>query len=143
MTELSWGVAVAMSSVIAGVAALWALFRPMAAGTARRATDDLKRDLRDNELHDVGVRIDRLDTNVNDRIDRLDTNVNDRIDRLDTQVNGRIDRLESRLTAAMVETRTEMRTEFGSVRAELNQMHETQGRILEAIRALSPVGDQR
>jgi hypothetical protein len=104
----------------------------MAAGTARRATDDLKGDLRDNELHDVGVRIDRLDTNVNDRIDRLDT-----------QVNGRIDRLESRLTAAMVETRTEMRTEFGSVRAELIQMHETQGRILEAIRALSPVGDQR
>ena len=153
MNQLAWNVALAVSSVIVGVTSLWALFRPMAAGTARKAADRLKQDLKSNEFHEVGVRFERLDASVNDRIDRLatqvngridglGTHINGRIDGLDTHVNGRIDRLEARLTAAMAETRTEMRAEFGSVRAELNQMHETQGRILEAIRTLSPVGNQ-
>ena len=142
MNELAWNVVLAVSSVIVGVTSLWALFRPMAAGTARKAADRLKQDLKSNEFHEVGVRFERLDASVNDRIDRLATQVNGRIDGLGTHINGRIDRLEARLTAAMAETRTEMRAEFGSVRAELNQMHETQGRILEAIRALSPVGNQ-
>ena len=142
MNELAWNVVLAVSSVIVGVTSLWALFRPMAAGTARKAADRLKQDLKSNEFHEVGVRFERLDASVNDRIDRLATQVNGRIDGLGTHINGRIDRLEARLTAAMAETRTEMRAEFGSVRAELNQMHETQGRILEAIRAMSPVGNQ-
>ncbi len=93
MNELAWNVVLAVSSVIVGVTSLWALFRPMAAGTARKAADRLKQDLKSNEFHEVGVRFERLDASVNDRIDRLATQVNGRIDGLDTHINGRIDGL--------------------------------------------------
>ena len=128
MNELGWDVALAVSSVIVGVASLWALFRPLAAGTARRAMDGLKQDLKRNEFHDIGVRFERLEVHVDNRVDQLDG----RIDRLEARLDKRIDQLDVRLTAAISEVRT-----------DLGRLHETQGRILEAIRALSPVGNQR
>ena len=62
MSEMAWSVALALSSVIMGVASLWALFRPMATGIARNVADDVRRDLKKNDFHEVGVRIDKLDT---------------------------------------------------------------------------------
>ena len=79
----------------------------------------------------VNTRIEELDTRVNDRISQLDTTVNHRMDRLETRLDQRIDQLDARLTGAISEVRT-----------DLGRMHETQGQILEAIRAISPVGNQ-
>lgn len=121
MNQLAWNIALAASSVVVGIGSLWALFRPMAAGIARKAADQLKQELRSNEFRDVNVRFERLEAGVNGRMDRLEA----RFDR-------RVDQLDVRLTAAI-----------GEVRADLGTLHETQGRILEAIRALSPVGNQR
>ena len=114
MNEMAWSVALALSSVIMGVASLWALFRPMATGIARKVADDLKQNLKTNEFHDVGVQMEQLD---------------DRIDQMEGRLDKRIDQLDARLTGAISEVRT-----------DLGRMHETQGRILEAIRAISPVG---
>ena len=69
--------------------------------------------------------------NVNDRSDRLETRFNDRTDQMEGRLDKRIDQLDARLTGAISEVRT-----------DLGRMHETQGRILEAIRAISPVGNQ-
>lgn len=171
MNDIAWSVALALSSVIMGVASLWALFRPMATGIARKVADDLKQNLKTNEFHDVGVqmeqlddRIERLDVSINDRMDQQDTRVSARIDQLDTRVNARIDQLDRTVNDRMdrLETRFNDRTDqmegrldkridqldarltgaISEVRTDLGRMHETQGRILEAIRAISPVGNQ-
>ena len=140
MSEMAWSVALALSSVIMGVASLWALFRPMATGIARNVADDVRRDLKKNDFHEVGVRIDQLDTTVNARIDQLDTRVNDRISQLDTTVNARMDRLETRLGQRIDQLDARLTGAISEVRTDLGRMHETQGQILEAIRAISPVG---
>ena len=164
MSEMAWSVALALSSVVVGVASLWALFRPMATGIARDVADDVRRDLKKNDFHEVGVRIDKLDTrvnaqidqldtrvnarieeletHVNDRIEELDTRVNDRISQLDTTVNHRMDRLETRLDQRIDQLDARLTGAISEVRTDLGRMHETQGRILEAIRAISPVGNQ-
>ena len=156
MSELAWSVVLAVSSVIVGVASLWALFRPMAAGTARKAADQLKEELKGNEFHEVGQRFNRLDA----QIARLDSRVNNRVDRLDvrvtelrTEMRSDFASMRSEFASEFASIRSELASEFRSVRSdfgsetrslrsELNQMHETQGRILEALRAISPVGNQ-
>lgn len=160
MNDIAWSVALALSSVIMGVASLWALFRPMATGIARKVADDLKQNLKTNEFHDVGVqmeqlddRIERLDVSINDRmdqqdtrvsarIDQLDRTVNDRMDRLETRFNDRTDQMEGRLDKRIDQLDARLTGAISEVRTDLGRMHETQGRILEAIRAISPVGNQ-
>ena len=142
MSEMAWSVALALSSVIMGVASLWALFRPMATGIARNVADDVRRDLKENDFHEVGVRIDKLDATVNTRIDQLDTRVNARISQLDTTINARMNRLETRLDQRIDQLDARLTGAISEVRTDLGGMHETQGRILEAIRAISPVGNQ-
>ncbi len=57
----------------------------------------------------VSLRIDKLDTNLNERIDSLDANLNKKVDTLDTNLNKRIDRISLRLDGHIKETANEFR----------------------------------
>ena len=122
---MAWDIVLAASSVIVGIAALLAIVRPLAGNMARREAGELRRKLNEKEFRGIEERFDQLEARLTGRIERSETRVNGRIDRLDQRTK----QLEVRVTAAISE-----------IRADLGTVHENQGRILEAIRALSPVG---